>query len=498
MMGGPRDSVDFDWLNSDRNARSWAAIDGAEAKVTIMGKGKGKKGKGKKKKRSQVSEGSKSQKDFVAARKAEKETEDNDELTQQLRKLKVLQREEELNQLKRFRRLQIDPDHHGDEIPWSHTLGTPIKHMRRDRPVSAGIFRNTLEMDEDEVYRNLLKNDRRAAKALKIHPKMLKNPVNRLYDSSPQRGKIRPKSAHTYIPKSAEFKNVYHPKKVFERSYSGRCIKEKLKNDKSASELIAIEVAAREKWMKNRLLACVDEANVYSRTVNEPYLYRIYLKVADEHTREQEVEKYVDSVRYDQIFVEVINPEQTDPPDSSVALGAINKKPKMQRMKGGSVGSNGVFMEGARIMSGERFFEDHTRLYVEIKKRRSLMARSQAKEERLRDKRSNPTDRPKQSERDALDETAAAAAAAVNVNSVTVDGMFSKEKAYEKMKVILSELIECKRRIETQCKEIRARGWNSFDDDEAFGSDDNNVDGMAHLNNNDNIHAGGDDVWYWL
>jgi len=355
-------------------------------------------------------------------------------------------------------RLQIDPDHHGDEIPWSHTLGTPIKHTYHNRPTSAGIFHNTRDMDEDEVYRNYLKSDKRAAKALGIDVKALQTRKQRLYGSSPQRGKIRPKSAHAFRPKSAEFKNVYRPNKVFERSYSGRCIKQKLRNDKSASELIAVEVAKREKWMKERLLACIDEANVYSRTVHEPYMYRIYLKVEDEHTRDEEVVTYMESVRYDQIFVEVVNIAH-----NGLSNAHNSKKSKLLRTNGGAVSSKGA-VGSARIMSAERFFEDHTRLYQEIKKRRSLMARSHAKAERLQDKRSNPTDRPKQDKKDTL--------TMHNTNSMIIDGTFSKDKAYERMKIILSDLVGCKLEIETQCKDIRAKGWNMVGGDDAVNADD--------------------------
>ena len=41
----------------------------------------------------------------------------------------------------------------------------------------------------------------------------------------------------------------------------------------------------------------------------------------------------------------------------------------------------------SRMMSAERFFEEHSRLFSEIKKRRSLMAKSEAMIERLRDKK---------------------------------------------------------------------------------------------------------------
>ena len=485
-MGRERESVEgFEWLNFERNARSFAidnpilASDSGEQGVGGSGTRKAKKGKGKKSKRgSQASEGSKARREFAAARRAEKEAEDKDELTQQFRKLKVLQREEELNQLRRYRRLQIDPDHHGDEIPWSHTFGTPIKHMRRERPKSAGIFRNSLDMDEDEVYRGFLKSDKKAAKTLRIDVKELKNPVHRLYGPSPQRGKVRPKSAHTFTPKSAEFKNVYQPRKVFERSYSGRCIKEKLKNDKSASDLVAVEVAARERWMKDRLLACIAEANVYSRALNEPYFYRIYLKVQNEHTRDQEVEAYVESVRYDQLFVEVINIEQLE---SSGDISGKKSKTQTQSVKGGSVASTGNFASGTRMMSANRFFEDHTKMFQEIRRRRRLMARSQAKAERLLDKRSNPMDRNKREQKEALNQPH-------GFNPTTIDGMFSKEKAYEQLKIILSELIGCRMEIENQCKDIRARGWNLYNGNSEMANG-------GYLGNRDNGLYEEDDVW---
>ena len=481
-----RDSVEgFEWLNSERNARSldmrytFQATNSDDlGKSGSAASGKGKKGKVKRSKKSfQTFEGSKAMRDFAAARRAEKEAEDKDELTQQFRKLKVLQREEELNQLKRYRRLQIDPDHHGDEIPWSHTLGTPIKHTYHDRPKSAGIFRSSLDMDEDEVYRNYLKSDKRAAKALGVNVKALQTQKHRLYGSSPQRGKIRPKSAHAFTPKSAEFKNVYRPNKVFERSYSGRCITEKLRNDKSASELIAVEVAKREKWMKERLLACIDEANVYSRTVHEPCLYRIYLQVENEHTRDQEVVKYMESIRYDQIFVEVLNRSY-----NGLSNAHNKKKSKLLRTNGGAVSSKGDVGMGSRIMSAERFFEDHTRLYQEIKKRRSLMARSRAKAERLHDKRSNPTDLPTQNEKDTLSMR--------NTKSMIINGTISKEKAYEQMKIILSELVGCKLEIESQCKDIRAKGWNMVGGDDAVNTDD-----WRYSTRMDDYFRVGDDTW---
>ena len=44
--------------------------------------------------------------------------------------------------------------------------------------------------------------------------------------------------------------------KVLERSFSGQCIKEKLRRDGTEKTKIALIVAEREQWMKDRLLSC--------------------------------------------------------------------------------------------------------------------------------------------------------------------------------------------------------------------------------------------------
>lgn len=45
--------------------------------------------------------------------------------------------------------------------------------------------------------------------------------------------------------------------------------------------------------MKQRLLLCIDEANVYLRTLDEPFQYKINFEEIDEHCYDQELRKFM-------------------------------------------------------------------------------------------------------------------------------------------------------------------------------------------------------------
>ena len=117
--------------------------------------------------------------------------------------------------------------------------------------------------------------------------------------------------------------------------------------------------------MKDRLLYCIEEANVYSRALNEPCIYKFNFKIENHTLSDIDLHKYLSSIRYDQIFVEV-------------NMYGHSKNLKTELMHDSLT---------SRMMSAERFFEEHSRLFSEIKKRRSLMAKSEAMIERLRDKK---------------------------------------------------------------------------------------------------------------
>ena len=202
----------------------------------------------------------------------------------------------------------------------------------------------------------------------------------------------------------------------------------------------------REQFMKERLMACVEEANTYSRTLQEPYAYKINLRVEDEHLAGTYLSKYLDTVRYDQIFVEILNTpdEETGIEPGSGSATLTHSKDRF-----------------GRIMSGERFFEKHNELYSEIKKRRSLMPKSKAFAERLRDRDlahtrkdlKNMSENSRENRQNNF----------IDMPDLKQKGkgeVMTKEVAHAKLRRILLKSLSAGDEIRNQIKEIRLRGWN--------------------------------------
>lgn len=346
---------------------------------------------------------------------------DIDPLEGKLQELKTKWREGQLDELSRYRREKIDPEHHGDKAKWSAPFSPLKRKSQGSKPV--GLIRSSLDVDIDTFYSSLFANDGNTGLFGDKQTK-LTNP-----SSSPMRGRIR--------PKSASFQNTYNRHKVLERSFSGHQIKEKFKRDETERSKIANVVFEREKWMKERLVLCVDEANVYSRTIGEPFLYKVHMTLEDVHTYDQSLQKHLASTRYDQLYIEVINLLDTS---SHADRGKMKTK------------------ESTRIMSADRFYEDHTRLYSEIKKRRSLMAKADATAERLRDKRSE-IDYGNTSRSNYM-AFIHAEKKDIKTDSIIDGTTFVKEKANKKLRSILMRIINNTVELENQHKEIRSRGWN--------------------------------------
>ena len=195
--------------------------------------------------------------------------------------------------------------------------------------------------------------------------------------------------------------------------------------------------------MKDRLCACINEATAYSKVLGEPNFYQIHLKLENEHTADISLAKYLASVRYDQIFVEIVKlrPSETD----------------KDHLK--------------RIMSAERFFEDHARIYSEIKKRRSLMPKIIASKERLQEKvvLSSLSHQASHKRAPSIDKDEKISVNFV-FNDTTRDDItdkldcdvnsLTKELAHEKLRKILRACMNATSKIETQLVDIKSRGWN--------------------------------------
>jgi hypothetical protein len=196
--------------------------------------------------------------------------------------------------------------------------------------------------------------------------------------------------------------------------------------------------------MKDRLCSCVFEATAYSKVLGESNFYQIHLKLEDEHTADISLAKYLASVRYDQIFVEILKsrPSETD----------------KDHLK--------------RIMSAERFFEEHTRIFSEIKKRRSLMPKPIASRERLQEKLVllNLSHQVSHERASSIDEDESFPVGYVYDETTRRDKMsdkmdcdansLTKELAHEKLREILRACMNATSKIETQLIDIRSRGWN--------------------------------------
>jgi hypothetical protein len=191
----------------------------------------------------------------------------------------------------------------------------------------------------------------------------------------------------------------------------------------------------------------IDEANVFSRHLRDPYVYKIHMKLEDAHLYDITLQRHLVATRYDQLFVEVINLESSG-----------NGKAKTKGGNGNAVATR----DSTRLMSAERFFEEHARLFADIKKRRNLMAKSEAAAERLKDKRSVGAD-PEEAYRGSVHVSDGNVGKGYREKeSIDIDGpRFVKEKAYEKLRKILLHIMNSTKELEYQYKEIRARGWNS-------------------------------------
>jgi hypothetical protein len=212
--------------------------------------------------------------------------------------------------------------------------------------------------------------------------------------------------------------------------------------------------------MKDRLCACILEANAYSKVIGEHQFYKIHLKLEDEHTADISIANYLASVRYDQIFVEILNLRKID--NDRQHIRSTAKSISSSVLKQNS-------RDASRIMSAERFFEEHARIYVEIKKRRSLMPKCKASLERLQEKiiLSNLSHQfsyqgilslngdiiLEVEHKDSTDDTE-------NETLGVGDTSLSKDVAHENLRKILLSCMKSAREVEDQVNEIKSRGWN--------------------------------------
>ena len=196
--------------------------------------------------------------------------------------------------------------------------------------------------------------------------------------------------------------------------------------------------------MKDRLLYCIEEANVYSRALNEPCIYKFNFKIENHSLSDIDLHKYLSSIRYDQIFVEV-------------NMYGHSKNLKTELIHDSST---------SRIMSAERFFEEHSRLFSEIKKRRSLMAKSEAMIERLRDKKtvhledmdSDNNYREKRKHSYQANHSIVENQLS-SKNILPNEDAFNKAQAHQLLRKVLLDIIKRRKIIEDQIKIIKDKGW---------------------------------------
>lgn len=149
--------------------------------------------------------------------------------------------------------------------------------------------------------------------------------------------------------------------------------------DSRLKEQLRHEILLDENNMKDRLLACIAEANIFASTLGESSFFRIHPSEKNKaemqtSTSSASIKDFV-GIRYRAMMVEMHQTSSaTNSSSSFCRSNALSKS--LSDLKKHQLPCKNNF----RILFPDGFFREHVRLYNEIKKRRGLMASSQGKE----------------------------------------------------------------------------------------------------------------------
>ncbi len=258
---------------------------------------------------------------------------------------------------------------------------------------------------------------------------------------SPLRGRIRPSTAGniTKPSNSPERDEIGHAK-ALER------IRQKKLDNTIKLNLLEDLIKKQDIEMKDKLFDCVEEANNFSKTLNNNTFFRIILKPDFKNTKESHKNPNFD-------------------------LMVISRKDQLQWIKY----SNLVVQLGQynpykviRLLSPDKFYLEHELLHVAIINRRSLMPVNEAAFERLHESIktedflktiNSPKKAKSQDPQDPYTDAEFASKWKPNVTQSEPKKMTKKE-ANERLRKILLDLVEKTSILTHQANVIKSKGWN--------------------------------------
>lgn len=232
------------------------------------------------------------------------------------------------------------------------------------------------------------------------------------------------------------------------RPPSANYIKDRIEKEKVDRENFAAFVTEEANQLQSRCIACIDEANEFSKVLKKDITFVIHTngtteKILWEKIRNGEMAGITGSGRR----IEKMSVEVHHPPSSGLA---------------------------SRTITMDAFFREHARLHQEIHRNRclqpatSIVPGEDDENQEDSDKRQSEEKKPKkkltkqQSVRmtlkNSLKSKQSTTAASETENSTSKP---TKEETEERLKKILQGTIESTRILEAQLRELRARGWNS-------------------------------------
>ena len=204
----------------------------------------------------------------------------------------------------------------------------------------------------------------------------------------------------------------------------------------------------------SRAYACVEEACAYAKSLGLAKRFSVYTRSAAEGAHAKTLARAYSSPV---LHGKESSQQQQEMMQKTVA-GAGRR---IERMMIEVMGERG---EPTQLMSLAKFYEEHDRLQMEVRRRRSLMPSAQrAQEMQVEKEREGAKDRKDSSvKRKGLRSDVASFDEMLATSAKKQEGGMglTKKEKVEKLHDILAESVEATRVLEEQLREMQSRGWN--------------------------------------
>jgi len=206
-----------------------------------------------------------------------------------------------------------------------------------------------------------------------------------------------------------------------------------------------------------RAYACVEEANAYCKALGLKRRYSVYARNAQENAHNRTMAKAASAP-----LLGVTAAQTRAEMEKTVGSGA---GARIERMMIEVMGQPG---EPTQLLSLSKFYSEHDKLQMEVRRRRNLMPSNQRaqemrnEKEEVKSKQNNLVKRRgiKQGSIQMDGDTNIAAITSKKKSKHPTDVKLSKAETEEHLNRILAETKDVTKVLEDQLRELQTRGWN--------------------------------------